>query len=77
MPPYNPGQEIVEQSLAELRVIAEWTHARGEGPGNPEVILIGGWAVDAYNPYLGSVDIDLVTTGHRVGHRPYLFASLA
>ncbi|MDD5419025.1 MAG: hypothetical protein PHV57_04170 [Methanomicrobiaceae archaeon] len=24
--------------------------------------LIGGWAVDAYNPYVGSVDIDLVTT---------------
>lgn len=27
----------------------------------PAIVLIGGWAVDAYNPYLGSVDIDLVT----------------
>ncbi|MFA7695854.1 MAG: hypothetical protein WCX63_09990 [Methanoregula sp.] len=25
------------------------------------IVLIGGWAVDAYNPYFGSVDIDLVT----------------
>jgi len=63
MPPYNPNQGIIERSLGELRVIAEWIHARGEDPDNPEVILIGGWAVDAYNPYLGSVDIDLVTTG--------------
>jgi hypothetical protein len=67
MPPYNPGQEIIERSLAELRIIAEWSRARGEDPDNPEVILIGGWAVDAYNPYLGSVDIDLVTTG-RIRH---------
>ncbi|CCJ36586.1 hypothetical protein BN140_1663 [Methanoculleus bourgensis MS2] len=67
MSPYSPSQEIIERSLAELRVIAEWIHARGEDPDNPEVILIGGWAVDAYNPYLGSVDIDLVTTG-RIRH---------
>lgn len=24
-------------------------------------VLIGGWAVDAYNPWYGSIDIDLIT----------------
>ena len=29
---YNPGQEVVEQSLAELRVIAEWEDGQDECP---------------------------------------------
>jgi len=28
---------------------------------NPVTVLVGGWAVDAYNPWYGSIDIDLVT----------------
>jgi hypothetical protein len=58
---YNPQPAIIEASYGELQKIASWVHDRGEDPAMPKTVLIGGWAVDAYNPYLGSVDIDLVT----------------
>ncbi len=58
---YNPSQEVIERSLAELRNIVAWIAGREGGSTTPTTILIGGWAVDAYNPYVGSVDIDLVT----------------
>lgn len=35
--------------------------ARGEDTSNPITVLIGGWAVYSYNPWYGSIDIDLVT----------------
>lgn len=61
MPVYDPGPEIIEASAAELRKIVSWVNASGPDPDLPDIVLIGGWAVDAYNPYFGSVDIDLVT----------------
>jgi len=61
MPPYNPSQAIIEISGSELRKIAVLLLEREGDRENPKTVLIGGWAVDAYNPYLGSVDIDLVT----------------
>lgn len=54
--------EIINASLMELNFIAERFGARTDGEGGPKVILIGGWAVDVYNPWYGSIDIDLVTT---------------
>jgi len=129
---YNPGQEVVKQSLAELRVIAECEdgqdecpsrmrgsalnplrraerkyainlpgktnlssasgrhirHSRGS-PGTPmqnrpprrtinrrETPPGGSGRTSSIAP--GSPQrICSTTTGHRVGHRPYLFASLA
>jgi len=64
MPEYSPEQEIVEQSLEELKYILQWARAREGNDGNPVIVLIGGWAVDSYNDYYGSVDLDLVTN-HR------------
>lgn len=64
---YNPGQEIIERSLAELRNIIAWIAERESDSTTPTTILIGGWAVDAYNPYVGSVDIDLVTNSKTRG----------
>jgi len=61
MPVYDPGPEIIEASAAELRKIVSWANASGPGHKLQNIVLIGGWAVDAYNPYFGSVDIDLVT----------------
>jgi hypothetical protein len=61
MPPYNPSQAIVEISGAELQKIATWIIGRDEDQERPITVLIGGWAVDVYNPYFGSQDIDLVT----------------
>lgn len=61
MPSYNPSQAIVEISGFELRKIALLLPERQEDRNDPTTVLIGGWAVDAYNPYFGSQDIDLVT----------------
>lgn len=48
MPPYDPDPQIIEKSLNELDFILNWVRQRGE-------------TVDAYNPWYGSIDIDLVT----------------
>lgn len=48
----------MEASLRELAYILEWL-ARA---GLPGTVLIGGWAVQAYNMWYGSIDIDLVMT---------------
>jgi hypothetical protein len=61
MPAYDPGPEIIEASSRELHKIVSWIRNQNGNPAVGNVILIGGWAVDAYNPYFGSVDIDLVT----------------
>lgn len=57
---YN--QEIFDQSLSELKAIADWLE-RMETSGiiKPLTVLIGGWAVYSYNPWYGSIDIDLIT----------------
>lgn len=61
MPDYNQ-QEIFNQSLIELKAIAEWLEEMEEsGKIKPLTVLIGGWAVYSYNPWYGSIDIDLVT----------------
>jgi len=61
MPQYEPTQQIIELSLEELNFIFEWVGKRGEPADRPTTVLIGGWAVDAYNPWYGSIDIDLIT----------------
>ena len=61
MPPYDPDPQIIEKSLHELEFILNWVRQRGETEENPVTVLVGGWAVDAYNPWYGSIDIDLVT----------------
>lgn len=64
MPNYEINQEIIEISGQELKKIGEWNGRHDDASTVPSIVLIGGWAVDAYNPYLGSVDIDLVTNSH-------------
>lgn len=49
----------MEASLKELQRILEWL----EKEGFDDTVLIGGWAVQAYNMWYGSIDIDLVMTG--------------
>lgn len=41
----------------ELGDIMNWSNTN-----NKEIILVGGWAVYVYNPWYGSIDIDLVAT---------------
>lgn len=52
------SKRLIESSLEELGSIFSWSARR---PGDGRLILIGGWAVYVYNPYYGSVDIDLVS----------------
>lgn len=61
MPQYEPTQQIIALSLEELKFILDWIKKRGEPADKPTTVLIGGWAVDAYNPWYGSIDIDLIT----------------
>lgn len=71
MPPYDPNPEIIGLSSNELRIIMQWVGERENSLSRPITVIIGGWAVHAYNPWLGSVDIDLVTnsdTRHSLMH---------
>jgi len=61
MTQYEPTQRIIELSVDELSAITQYLH---ENKGENEyatTVLIGGWAVDSYNPWFGSVDIDIIT----------------
>jgi hypothetical protein len=58
---YDVPQTVKYTSLEELIEIFRWLRNRGEEESHPTTVLIGGWAVYTYNPWYGSVDIDLVT----------------
>lgn len=51
-----PGDLIRSESLSELKSLAGWFDLKH----GTTIIVIGGWAVFSYNPYLGSFDIDCV-----------------
>lgn len=53
---------IERASHEELRHILGWLESRTPKSGDIPGVLVGGWAVYSYNPYLGSIDIDLVTS---------------
>ena len=55
-----PSDEITRKSLEELDFILNWAREREEKRNDSPIVLIGGWAVDAYNPWYGSIDIDLI-----------------
>ncbi|MBN2488769.1 MAG: hypothetical protein JXA98_07050 [Methanosarcinaceae archaeon] len=62
MPQYEPTQRIIELSLAELNEVIRYLHEKHGETEDPKTVLIGGWAVDSYNPWFGSIDIDLITS---------------
>jgi hypothetical protein len=59
MPTYRDLTPLFSASLQELEHIARYTDSREE---TPRTVLIGGWAVQSYNPWYGSIDIDLSLT---------------
>ncbi|WP_048198282.1 hypothetical protein [Methanocella arvoryzae] len=61
MRPSRDDQEIIRLSLAEIEAIGVWVKQRLTRHPTQKLCLIGGWAVYLYNPWLGSIDIDLVT----------------
>lgn len=61
MRPNREDQRIIRISIAEIGAIMEWVSARQIKHPEQKLVLIGGWAVYTYNPWLGSIDIDLVT----------------
>jgi hypothetical protein len=60
MSSYENMSDIINFSLDELYAITRYLNEK-EDTDNPTTVLIGGWAVDSYNPWYGSVDIDLIT----------------
>ena len=54
-------EPIADESLKGLQIIFEWVRGREDNLTNSRTVLVGGWAVFAYNQYWGSVDIDLIT----------------
>jgi len=72
MAPYKVPPSVNEASLAELAEIFHWVHER-ESSEDPGAVLIGEWAVYCYNPWYGSIDIDLVTNA---GTRQHLMKHL-
>jgi hypothetical protein len=68
MPDYNPARTIIDASREELAWIFRWVHDHGEDPESPVTVLIGGWAVYCYNPWYGSVDIDIITNNRTRQH---------
>jgi hypothetical protein len=65
---YNAARTVIDASREELIEIFRWVQARGENERHPLTVLIGGWAVYCYNPWYGSVDIDLVTNSRARQH---------
>lgn len=59
MPIYEAAS-VIEVSLRELEYIARLV-AEHEDRSKARTVLIGGWAVHSYNPWYGSIDIDLIT----------------
>jgi hypothetical protein len=72
MAPYEVPRSVIESSLIELAEIFHWVYER-ESPDEPKTVLIGGWAVYCFNPWYGSIDIDLVTNA---GTRQHLMRYL-
>jgi hypothetical protein len=69
MADYNAARTVIDASRGELIEIFRWVQVRGEDARYPLTILIGGWAVYSYNPWYGSVDIDLITNSRTRQHR--------
>ena len=61
MASYSLPRTAMSTSLEELMEIFRWIRAHEKDEKGPVTVLIGGWAVYSYNPWYGSVDIDLVT----------------
>lgn len=68
MADYNAARTVIDASRDELIEIFRWVQARGEDERDPLTVLIGGWAVYSYNPWYGSVDIDLITNSRARQH---------
>lgn len=54
------AQDVVD-SLHYVEKIYEWSRRNHAKSNIKEPIVIGGWAVDVYNSWFGSLDIDLIT----------------
>jgi len=61
MASYSLPRTAISSSLEELIEIFRWIRAHEKNERGQVTVLIGGWAVYSYNPWYGSVDIDLVT----------------
>jgi len=75
MRPPPTDDPTVRESFTELRYILRWLDEKKKPDSAPRAILVGGWAVYAYNPYQGSYDIDLITNSSTRGSLMHLLTS--
>jgi len=66
MASYDGAGAIIQESLEELKHLSAFLKT-SDDPSTPVTVLIGGWAVYSYNPWYGSMDIDLITNS-RIRH---------
>ena len=58
--PVRIEDEIIRGSLEEVKSLFHWAEAKNKNGSSMRLILIGGWAVDVYNSWYGSRDIDIM-----------------
>lgn len=58
----NISNDIIAQSRKEVAAIFQWYHRNFPNGANTELWLVGGWGVDAFNPWFGSRDIDILAS---------------
>ncbi len=58
------GSALEAASFAELKHILAWLADANAAPARDPGVVVGGWAVYAYNPYYGSIDIDIVISSN-------------
>lgn len=58
---YEVFKEDFDASLSYLELIYSWSRKMHSSPKLKDPVLVGGWAVDAYNSWYGSLDIDFIT----------------
>jgi len=61
---YNPTPTIISESLDILHFIWNYVNEHESLHSPNPMVVIGGWAVHAYNPWFGSLDIDLITSNN-------------
>jgi predicted nucleotidyltransferase len=74
LPLSSISQKIIEESRSETIHLINFVKKKFDSDNSTKVWLIGGWAVDAYNSWYGSRDIDIMASTKVVSElKKYLY----
>ena len=68
---YEVTESDIDASLEYLGKIYSYSTKKQYDARGIDPVLIGGWAVHAYNPWFGSLDIDLISNSKVTGSLKY------